>query len=221
MNNTLSENSFNLILVDDHPIYLDGLESILSTVNQFNIIGTANHGRNALSLIEKNTPDVLITDLNMPEMDGITLTRKVKEIFPSIKVLVLSMLTDRETVEKIMDAEAEGFVLKTANKSELVKAISTVAEGDTYYSNEIMNIMLARYKRKEKQEEAAQELTARELEILQLIAQELTSEKIADQLFISRRTVETHRRNILEKTNCTTLIGLLKYAVRHNLIQLK
>ncbi len=128
------------------------------------------------------------------------------------------MMRDKETVSNIMEVEAEGFILKNSNKSDLIKAIQAIHQGDTYYSNEIMTIMLSKYQKHAKQEEAKHSLTVRELEILGLIAQELTSEKIADKLFISSRTVETHRKNMLAKTNSTTLIGLLKYAIRNELV---
>ena len=208
-------------MVDDHQMFLDGLESIISSQTEFQIVATAKNGRQALREIEQHKPDVVLTDLNMPEMDGLELVKLIKSKFPDIKILVLSMLKDRETVSNIMEAEAEGFVLKNANKADLIVAIKAVFNGETYYSNEIMSIMLTKYQKKVKKEEAKQLLTSRELEILQLVAEELTSEKIADQLFISTRTVETHRRNILAKTESTTLIGLLKYAVRNDLVTLK
>lgn len=221
MQEYLSRKNCRLVLVDDHQMFLDGLESILSSQTDFQIVATAKNGRQALQEIEQHKPDVVLTDLNMPEMDGLELVKLIKSKFPDIKILVLSMLKDRETVSNIMEAEAEGFVLKNANKADLIMAIKAVFNGETYYSNEIMSIMLTKYQKKVKKEEAKQLLTSRELEILQLVAEELTSEKIADQLFISTRTVETHRRNILSKTECTTLIGLLKYAVRNDLVTIK
>ncbi len=216
-----SETKCRLVLVDDHQMFLDGLDSILSSHAEFQIVATAKDGWQALIEIEQHKPDVVLTDLNMPEMDGLELVRRVKAKFPEIKILVLSMMKDKETVSNIMEVEAEGFILKNANKVDLVKAIKAVHKGDTYYSNEIMSIMLSKYQKKERHEEAKQLLTSRELEILQLVAEELTSERIADQLFISTRTVETHRRNILAKTESSTLIGLLKYAVRNDLVTLK
>ena len=216
-----SEKKCRLVLVDDHQMFLDGLDSILSSHVEFQIVATAKDGWQALIEIEQHKPDVVLTDLNMPEMNGLELVKRVKEKFPQIKILVLSMLKDKETVSNIMEVEAEGFVLKNSNKVDLINAIKAVHNGDTYYSNEIMSIMLSRYQKKERHDESKQLLTSRELEILQLVTEELTSEKIADRLFISTRTVETHRRNILAKTESSTLIGLLKYAVRNDLVTLK
>jgi DNA-binding NarL/FixJ family response regulator len=207
-----------LILVDDHQMFLDGLELILASQPGLHILATARDGFSALSEIETHRPDVVLTDLNMPGMDGLELVKRLKAKFPEIKILVLSMMHDKETVSNIMEVEAEGFILKDSNKSDLVKAIRAIHSGETYYSNEIMNIMLSKYQTQIKRDEAKHNLTTRELEILKLIAQELTSEKIGDKLFISPRTVETHRKNILAKTHSTTLIGLLKYAVRNGLV---
>lgn len=217
----LMEKSCGIILVDDHQMFLDGLELILSSVPDLKILATAKDGKQALSRIKELNPDVVLTDLNMPEMDGLELVKRIKKDFPEIKVLVLSMMNDKETVSQIMDVEAEGFILKNSNKSDLVKAIRALNAGDTYYSNEILNIMLSRYQLKAKQTEAKQVLTDREIEILQLVAEEMTSEKIADKLFISPRTVETHRKNILAKTECGTLIGLIKFAVRNGLVVIR
>lgn len=214
----MSQTQARLVLVDDHQMFLDGLEMILSSQADFHIVGTARDGWQALSIIEEQKPDVILTDLNMPEMDGLELVKRLKQKFPEIKVLVLSMMNDKETVSSIMDVEAEGFILKNSNKADLVKAVKAVYAGDTYYSNEILNIMLSRYQRKARQEEAKKLLTDRELEILQLVAEEMTSEKIAEKLFISPRTVETHRKNILAKTQANTLIGLIKFAVKNDLI---
>ncbi len=213
-----AEKKCRLVLIDDHQMFLDGLELILSSQTAFQIVATARDGWQGLIEIEEHKPDVVLTDLNMPEMDGLELVRRVKAKFPEIKILVLSMMKDKETVSNIMEVEAEGFILKDSNKADLIKAINAVYQGGTYYSNEIMNIMLSKYQKRIKQDEAKHSLTTRELEILKLIGQELTSEKIADKLFISSRTVETHRKNMLAKTNSTTLIGLLKYAIRNELV---
>jgi len=219
MNNLTERTTYQLLVVDDHQLFLDGLTMILGNVDGFTILQSVTDGIEALKAIEVRKPDVLLTDINMPGMDGLQLVRKVKELHPDIKVLVLSMVKDKDTVENILDAEAEGFILKNANKSELISAIKAIGNGDTYYSREIMQVMMTKYKNQAKQEEAKAVLTPREIEIIQLIAEELSSEKIAAKLFISLRTVETHRKNIMAKTNTSTLVGLLKYAVRQNLIQ--
>ena len=209
---------YRLVLVDDHQMFLDGLELILSSDPAFEIVSRYNTAEDLLKNFSTDNPDVLITDLNMPEVSGITLTREIKAQFPDSKILVLSMHNDRETVSEILDAEAEGYVLKNSDKSELVKAIKTVAEGGTFYSNEIVSIILSRFVQKERKMEVLEIITDREKEVLELIAQELSNDEIAEKLFISKRTVETHRKNLMAKTKAGSIVGLLKFAVRNELI---
>jgi two-component system, NarL family, nitrate/nitrite response regulator NarL len=211
----------SVFLVDDHQMFLDGLSMILSSNEIIGNIQTFNSPYSALAALEYHTPDVFITDLNMPEMDGIELTLTVKDKHPSTKVLILSMHNDQKTVAQIVEAEAEGYVLKTANKSEIIKAISTVAGGGTFYSNEIVTIMLKKYQEKDRISIAEQLLTEREKEILTLIAKEYTNDQIGDILFISPRTVETHRKNMMSKTKSNSLISLLKFGIKNELISLQ
>jgi DNA-binding NarL/FixJ family response regulator len=209
-----------LLLVDDHELFLEGIISLLDGNDQLEIVGTALNGREALLKIADSPPDLMLCDLNMPEMDGIELVKIVKEQYPDIKIIVLTMHDDRPTVTEIMMAEAEGYILKNTDRKELMTAIRRVCDGSTYYCNEVMSIILERYKEEKKQEEQDMRLTDREKEILQLIAQEKSSEEIAVELFISRRTVETHRKNILKKTEVKSVVGLLKVGYRMGLIAL-
>lgn len=209
-----------ILLVDDHELFLEGIVSLLEDDPQIEIVGKALNGLAALELIEACQPDLVLTDLNMPEMSGIDLVKEVKGSYEDLKVIVLTMHNDRPTVSQILMAEAEGYVLKNTDKEELLKAITRVWDGSTYYCNEVMNIILERYQDQKKQEDCAVHLTDREKEILQLIALEKSSEEIAEQLFISRRTVETHRKNILKKTEVKSVVGLLKFGYRTGLIVL-
>ncbi|MHB8403324.1 MAG: response regulator, partial [Bacteroidia bacterium] len=161
--------------------------------------------------------DLLITDISMPEMNGIELTKKVKKEFPNVKVLVLSMHNDREIVSEILMAEADGYILKNARKHELLNAIHKIANNSTYYCNEILSIMMEKIKKETKVAKEVKELSARELEIIKLIMQEFSSEEIANTLSISKNTVDTHRKNILEKIKVKTVVGLCKFAFRNHL----
>lgn len=207
-----------LLLVDDHQMFLDGLNMILGNDPELEIAGSFTNANMAFDYLKQMEIDLLVTDLNMPEISGVELTQMVKTHFPDVKILVLSMHNDRDTVSDIVNAEAEGYVLKKSNKSELLKAIKSIGAGGTYYSNEIVSIILNRYQRKERHLEAIHLLTEREREVLELIAAEYTNDEIADKLFISKRTVETHRKNMMSKTNANSIVGLLKYAVRNELI---
>jgi DNA-binding NarL/FixJ family response regulator len=150
-------------------------------------------------------------------MSGTELTKKIKEIYPQIKVLVLTMYNDREIIHEIVMTEAEGYILKNSDKRELINAINRIADNGTYYSNEVIAIMTENYVAKEKVRDKTHELSSREKEIIALICQELTSAEIAERLYLSPLTVETHRKNILRKTNSKTLVGLIKYAIDNKL----
>ncbi|MEQ9302385.1 MAG: response regulator transcription factor [Marinoscillum sp.] len=209
-----------LLLVDDHELFLEGIVSLLDTDPRLEIIATACSGKDALAKIESDPPQMVLTDLNMPEMSGFDLVKHLKEHHPDIKIIVLTMHDDRPTVTEIMMAEAEGYVLKNTDKKELLTAITRVADGSTYYCNAVMSIILEKYKAEKKEIERQVVLTDREKEVLLLIAQEKSSEEIADELFISRRTVETHRKNILKKTEVKSVVGLLKFGYQSGLLVL-
>lgn len=214
----LEKEIFNVILVDDHQMFLDGLEFILSKEPYLSVVAEANNGKNALPLVRNLHTDLVITDISMPEMDGITLTKRIKEEYPHIKVLVLSMHNEKSVITQIMQSEADGYVLKNCRKQELLFAIRTVLDNGTYYCKEVANLIRENYKTLSSDEKI--ELTPREKEILELIVQEYSSQEIAEKLHISKRTVDTHRVNIMEKTNSSTLIGLIKYAIQHKILNI-
>ncbi len=216
LQNESEKETYNVLLVDDHQMFLDGLEFILSKEPDLSVIAEANNGKNALPLVKNMQVDLVITDINMPEMDGITLTKHIKQEYPHIKVLVLSMHNEKSIISQIMQSEADGYVLKNCRKQELLLAIRTVLDNGTYYCKEVANLIRENYKTLTSQEKI--ELTPREKEILELIVQEYSSQEIAEKLHISKRTVDTHRINIMEKTNSNTLIGLIKYAIQHKIL---
>ena len=211
-------NKIKILIADDHQMFIDGLKALLQSEKNIEVVAQALRGDDAYQLICKQPPDLLLTDISMPGMTGIELTRKVKEKFPEVKVLVISMYNDREIVSEILLAEADGYILKNTSKQELLSAIYKLADHGAYYSNEILSIMLEKVKKEKKQEDETKLLTPREIEILKLIMQEYSSEQIAEKIFISKNTVDTHRKNILEKTQVKTLVGLCKFAFRNNLI---
>lgn len=218
LQNETEKEIFNVLLVDDHQMFLDGLEFILSKEPDLHVIGEANNGKNALPLIKNLNPDLVITDISMPEMDGITLTKHIKDTHPQIKVLVLSMHNQKNIITQIMQSEADGYVLKNCRKQELLLAIRTILDNGTYYCKEVANLIRENYKTMTDEQKI--ELTPREKEILELIVQEYSSQEIAEKLNISKRTVDTHRVNIMEKTNSTTLVGLIKYAIQHKILNI-
>jgi DNA-binding NarL/FixJ family response regulator len=217
MNSSTISPVIQILIVDDHQMFLDGLKTLLLKEKNLVVAGEANNGKEALDILAEMSVDLVITDINMPLMSGTELTRQIKKAYPNVKVLVLTMYNDREIIHEIVMAEAEGYILKNSNKKELLNAISRICDHGTYYSNEVIAIMTENYVAKEKIRDKTQELSSREKEIISLICQELTSAEIAEKLFLSPLTVETHRKNILRKTNSKTLVGLIKFAIENKL----
>ncbi len=207
----------SLALVDDHQIVIDGLMSLLKGHESFRLAFATTDPMEVLTKLQETPADILLTDVMMPGLPGNELARKVKEKFPSIRILALSMSGQGDLVnEMINEADISGYVLKNVGKQELVKALEKIAAGGIYFSEEVIH-ELQRSSEKKKQIEDAH-LTDREIEIVRLIEKEYNNKQIAEELFISERTVETHRKNIFRKTNTNSVIGLVKYAYEHKLI---
>ena len=206
-----------LALVDDHQIVIDGLMSLLKGHDAFRFAFATTDPTEVVQKMELSPVDILLTDVMMPALPGNKLAKLVKEKFPSVKILALSMSGQGDLVnEMINDADISGYVLKNIGKQDLIKALEKIADGGIYFSDEVINELKRTSERKKQNEEA--HLTAREIEILRLIEKEFNNKQIAETLFISERTVETHRKNIFRKTNTNSVIGLVKYAYEHRLI---
>lgn len=216
------EKRIEIMLVDDHRIVIDGLKSIFEEEEDITIIGEAENSEEALKLLSATCPEVMLVDLHMPGMSGIELTQKISEEYPDIRILMLTMNDEPTLINKSIEAGASGYILKNSNSEELVEAVHTVALGKKYLSSQAQEVVMNsifNYQDSIKQvEPGVVQLTRRESEILNLIAKEYTNEQIAGQLFISERTVETHRKNIFTKTKTKTVVGLIKYAFQHGLI---
>jgi DNA-binding NarL/FixJ family response regulator len=210
-----SKNKTSILIVDDHQLVIDGLKSMLANEKNYVIKGEALNGQQALEMITANPEEfqLIVTDITMPLMSGIELCKIVKEQFPYIKVLVLSMHNSISIIKDALNAEADGYLLKNTGQDEFIKAIERVLGDGTYFSQDILPIILNLFQ-KEKKETLKNTLTQREKEVLELIVQEYTSKEIAEMLFISKQTVDTHRINIMQKTDCKTLVGLIKYAIQ-------
>jgi DNA-binding NarL/FixJ family response regulator len=212
------EQILQLMIVDDHQMLIDGLKSMLRKEKSIQIVAMANNGLEALKILRSGAEiNFIITDINMPEISGTELAKIVKTEFPEIKILVLSMFNDSAIVSEIMNVEAEGYILKNAGKQELISAIYKIANNGTYYSSEVISELMKDFKQTKIITENNKSLSQREIEILKLIVQENTTNQIAEKLFISPRTVDTHRKNILQKTNTKTLVGLIKFAFENKL----
>ncbi|MBL0103043.1 MAG: response regulator transcription factor [Bacteroidetes bacterium] len=202
-----------LYLVDDHQMLIDGIRALLSSESDFEIVGQSTSALDALNKLEAAQPTVLLTDINMPGMTGVELVKAVHAKFPTIKILALSMHGDRQMIHDMLDAGADGYILKNTGKEELISALKKIASGGMYFSDEISAEMMRAISDNERKSKSNEpELTARELEIVKLINKEMSNLQIAEQLFISERTVETHRKNIFRTTETKGVVGLLKWA---------
>ncbi|HRG00987.1 MAG TPA: response regulator transcription factor [Bacteroidia bacterium] len=203
-------------IVDDHQMLIDGLKALLNGESHISVIGQNTLPKIAAKEIINLNPDIVLTDINMPEMDGIELTKEIKKHNPNIKVIALSMFGERETISEMLRAGVSAYILKNTGKQELLNAIDKVSNGGTFFSDEVSDVMS-----KPSTGSFTKEimLSLREIEVVELIAKEYTNAQIAEALFISERTVETHRKNIFRKTDTKGVIGLLKYCVEKKIIK--
>ncbi len=203
-----------IYLTDDHAILLGGLIKILSVEEDFEVVGSSGTVKKTLEDLTRLDVDLLITDYNLPDDDGLSLVRKVNRKYPTIKIIVLSMHDEAHLIKEILKEGVNGYILKKDSYEELVSAARAVKNDKIYLSSDV-NTMLMKGLHSNQEQKL---LTDREREILKLIAKEYTNKQMAEELFISERTVETHRKNIFRKTGTNNLVGLIKFAYANNLI---
>ena len=207
-----------IALVDDHQIIIDGLKSLLNQSSTIQLVATANSGKEILQKINETVIDILITDISMPEMNGLELAKKVIQLFPEIKIIALSMNADGSTINAMVnDADITGYLLKQTGANELITAIEKVYKGGIYFQTEILNAL--EQQTKIKQQQVSANLSNREIQIIALLEKDFSNKQIATELNISVRTVETHRKNILRKTNTNNLLSLIKWAYANKVLQ--
>lgn len=217
--------AIKLLIVDDHKIIINGIRAMLENLPHIQIIGEAYNGREAVEFVNNHSIDLVIMDIKMPEVNGIEATKAILSEHPDIKVLALSMFDDNLYISNMLQAGASGYILKNTDKQELITAIQKVAEGETYFSRKVTSVVMQTFISKNvasaqlNTEIKPEELTYREIEILKLIAQQMTNQEIADKLQISPRTVHSHRRSLMQKMGVKNTAGLVKYAVQNNLIE--
>jgi DNA-binding NarL/FixJ family response regulator len=213
-----------ILLVDDHALFREGIRALLSTESDIQVVGEAADGNQAINLAEKLSPDIIVMDLVMPGMNGIQAAQQLHDKHPDIKILILSMYDDDEYVCQILKAGASGYVLKRAASDDLLRAIREVSSGGSALHPTVAAKLLKDYVRKSRsteQREPGSVLTARESEILKLVAEGRTNQQIADILGLGRKTVDTHRTNIMRKLDLHDVTALVKYALKRGLINLE
>lgn len=202
-----------IIVVDDHPMVIEGMKAMLNQIRYVELCATASNAYEAMEKVKENQPDLVITDINMPEISGVELTSKLKKEFPNLKIIGMSTFNERSYISQMIQNGADGFLVKSASKEEIETAISSVLDGKMYLSSDagISNS-------EQKQLKNQPTLTRREKEILTLISEGFTNPQIAEKLFISLYTVETHRKNLLSKFNTNNTASLIKIAATNGLI---
>jgi two-component system response regulator NreC len=210
-----------VLIVEDHTILREGLRSLLSGHNDFEIVGEATDGREAVRTVEKLQPDIVIMDLSMPRMDGIDALREIKKQNPKIKILILTVHKTEEYILASLEAGADGYILKDATHAELIKAMQVILQGDRYLCPAISGQIIEGYLQKRKTDKTQsvyETLTPREREVLKLIGEGYKNKEIAEQLFISIKTVEKHRSNLMEKLQLHNSAAVTSYAMKKGLI---
>lgn len=209
-----------IIIVDDHEIFRKGLTMVINRFAHSTVVAEASNGQELLDVLETTECDIILMDIQMPVMGGIQATQVVTEKYKDVSVVALSMFGEENYLQSMLEAGAQGFLLKNIGKDKLYKAIEIIAEGNNYFSEELLSFFTKKYINPDKNREDLPKLTKRELEVLSLISKGLTDKEIADKLFISERTVNGHRANLISKTGSKNTVNLLIYAIKHKLIEI-
>ncbi len=209
---------YSVILVDDHKLFREGLKLLLENLTYIKKVDEAGNGKEFLKLVEKYHPDIVFMDIEMPEMDGITATQQALKLFPDLNIIALSMYGDENYYSQMINAGAKGFILKNSGIQDVEAAIQTVISGNNYFSQEILNRLINGIGGKSKTKKS-NELSEREEEVLYHICKGLSNQEIANILYLSKRTVDKHRENILSKTNAKNTAGLVMFAVKNGIVE--
>ena len=217
----ITMDNIKIFIADDHQIILDGIRHLLASESTIEIIGEALNGNAVLEQLDKlNEIDVLVMDINMPEKDGIEVTRFLKLEYPEIKILIMTMYNRVEFITNLMEVGVDGYILKNSGKQELLKAIHSVAMGDPYFGDSVTKTIMRRYQKSRVFNSAMEiNITPREKEIIKLIAQGLSSFEMSEKLFLAENTINTHRRNILSKLNVKNSAGIIRFGIQTGIIK--
>jgi DNA-binding NarL/FixJ family response regulator len=209
-----------VILVDDHKMFREGLKFALSQMDGIEVIGEASDGKQFLEVLELKKPDVVLMDISMPRMDGVEATESALRIDPAIKIITLSMFSDADYYQKMVAVGTKGFLVKETGIEELKNAIQIVYDGGTYFSQQLLQNIISNISNPVVRSSRSKvvDLTRREEEVLELICKGYSNKEVADALFISQKTVEGHKSNLMEKTNTKSAINLMLFAIKHQLI---
>jgi DNA-binding NarL/FixJ family response regulator len=211
---------YNIIIVDDHALFRNGLKLLLNTSPKFKVIGEASNGKEFINLLNIVPVDIVLLDIQMPEMNGIEAAQIALKNCPNLKIITLSMYGDEEYYYKMVNLGVCGFLMKDSDIDEVFKALNSVVEGKNYFSQELLQNIIKNIHGNNPDEIVLKHLTQREIEIIQLICQGYSNMEIGEKLFLSKRTVEKHRANIMEKTNTNNTASLVMFAIKHNIVKI-
>lgn len=211
-----------ILIADDHEILRYGIKTYLSAAKDIEIVGEASSGEECLELFQKLQPDVCVLDIGMPGKNGIETSRSIRDLDSEVKILILSMHIDKSILTDVLETDINGYLLKNTDKSDILQSIRSIAKGQKVFSDPISKMITDSFLKKGSgysDNNLAEKITKREREVLQLIVEGLTSQEIAEKLFISPRTVDTHRFNLMQKLELKNTAGLVRYALKHNLVE--
>lgn len=211
---------YKVMLVDDHKLFRKGLRMLIDALNRFEVGGEASNGVEFLNMLDQSKPDIVMLDIAMPEMDGIEAARLALMKYPDLRIITLSMFGEQDYYFKMVDAGVKGFLLKNSDFSEVKMALETVMEGGNYFSRELLMNLVNSLKNSPEELTPDSPLSDREKEIILLICKGMSTQEIADSLCLSKRTVDSHRANILLKTGCRNTASLVVYAIKEKLVEL-
>jgi len=207
-----------ILLVDDHQLIIDGLRGFIEELDSVVVIGEANNGQDAITYTGVLSPDLILMDIDMPILSGIQATQEIKKNHPNVKIIIISMHNEKGLIKKLISFGADGYLLKNSPKKEVIEAVQMVLNGGKYFSTDVL-LSLEKKKVVFDNSNEMTQLTDREIEIIRLVADGLTNKEIGEQLFISHRTVDTHRTNLMKKLNVTNVAGLIRFAFKNKIIQ--
>ncbi len=208
-----------ILLVDDHQIIIDGIKSLLDNVENVKVAGEANNGLEAINALKVLTVDIVLMDIDMPKMNGIDATKYIKEKFKDTKVIILSVHCEQAMIKNLVEIGTDGYLLKNSSKEELLDAIYKVANDEKYFSSEVTLSLLNPEKNESKSFKHTIDFTNRELDVLKLLVDGYTNKQVGEKLFISHRTVDTHRTNIMKKVGVNNVAGLISFAIKTRLVE--
>ncbi|HOK37607.1 MAG: response regulator transcription factor [Bacteroidales bacterium] len=211
---------YNIIIVDDHALFRNGLKLLLNKSTKFKVIAEASNGKEFINLLNIVPVDIVLLDIQMPEMNGIEAAQIALKNCPNLKIITLSMYGDEEYYYKMVNLGVCGFLMKDSDIDEVFKALNSVIEGKNYFSQELLQNIIKNIHGNNPDEIVLKNLTQREIEIIQLICQGYSNIEIGEKLFLSKRTVEKHRANIMEKTNTNNTASLVMFAIKHNIVKI-